>query len=111
MTTSTRESISSPSAVHVKTTQDTLVVDLSDGRTLLVPMAWFPRLAQGTPEERAQWRLIADGEGIHWPALDEDISVEGLLAGRPSSESQRSLERWLNTRRAGKPDPVAQPSP
>jgi len=60
-----------------------------------VPLAWYPRLLHGTPAERDRWRLIGRGEGIHWPELDDDISVEGLLAGRPSGESQRSFARWL----------------
>jgi len=80
--------------------EDTLVVDLADGRTLSVPLAWYPRLAHGTPAERAEWRLIGRGEGIHWPELDEDVSVEGLLAGRRSGESQASLQRWLQSRKA-----------
>ncbi len=82
----------------VTVTDDSLTVDLADGRTLSVPLAWYPRLVHGTPEERNHWRLIGDGEGIHWPDLDEDLSVEGLLLGRPSSESHRSLQRWLDER-------------
>ena len=78
---------------------DALVVDLADARTITVPLAWFPRLAHGTPAERANWRLIGRGLGIHWPDLDEDISVEGLLAGRRSGETQESLRRWLRTRK------------
>ncbi len=82
-------------AQDVRLTDDTLVVDLTDGRTISVPLAWFPRLANGTPKERANWRFIGRGEGIHWPDLDEDISVASLLAGRRSGESQESLRRWL----------------
>lgn len=90
-------------AAEVSTTDDTLTVDLADGRTLCVPLAWYPRLLHGTPEERRNWRLIGDGAGIHWPDLDEDISVEGLLLGKQSGESQRSLQRWLEARvRSGK---------
>ena len=85
-------------ATSVATTDDSLVVDLSDGRTISVPLGWFPRLTHGTAKERANWQLIGDGVGIHWPDLDEDISVEGLIAGRPSRESQRSLARWLERR-------------
>ena len=77
---------------------DTLTVDLADGRTVSAPIAWFPRLSHATPEERAEWRLIGNGEGVHWPALDEDISVDGLLAGRRSGESQESLKHWLLAR-------------
>lgn len=100
MSTSARatESRPEPLATGVTISEDTLVVELSDGRTLSVPLAWYPRLLHGRPAERAQWRLIGGGEGIHWPALDEDISVEGVLAGRPSGESQRSLKRWLESR-------------
>jgi len=86
------------SAQNVRVTEDALIVDLSDGRTVSVPLAWFPRLLHGTPEERNRWRLIGDGEGIHWPALDEDISVENLLLGKPSGESQKSFKRWLEAR-------------
>ena len=87
-----------PQATRVIVTDDTLSVELSDGRTLSVPVAWYPRLLHGTQEERQRWRFIGNGEGIHWPDLEEDISVEGLLAGRPSSESPASLRRWLNAR-------------
>jgi hypothetical protein len=80
---------------------DALVVDLADARTITVPLTWFPRLAHGTPAERANWRLIGCGVGIHWPDLDEDISVESLLAGRRSGETQASLRRWLRTRKTG----------
>ncbi len=79
-------------------TADALTVKLIDGRTLSVPLAWYPRLFHGTTEERNHWELIGDGEGIHWPELDEDISVEGLLLGRPSGESHRSLQRWFSER-------------
>jgi hypothetical protein len=72
-----------------------LAVDLADGRTISVPIGWFPRLVHAMPDERANWRLIGEGTGIHWPEVDEDISVESLLAGRRSDESSESLERWL----------------
>jgi hypothetical protein len=84
-----------PAAIHVVVTDDTLTVDLSDGRTISVPVAWYPRLAHGSAQEQGKWRLIGHGEGIHWPDLDRDISVEGLLAGKRSGESQQSLEKWL----------------
>jgi Protein of unknown function (DUF2442) len=87
-----------PNAENVTITEDTLTVDLSDGRTISVPLAWFPRILQATPEERKNWRLIGKGQGIHWEDLDEDISVEGLLAGRPSGESQVSFKKWLDQR-------------
>ena len=87
-------------AQHVKVTADTLTVDLVDGRTISVPLAWFPRLLHGSVSERNNWRLIAHGEGVHWTDLDEDISVEGLLIGQQSRESHSSLEKWLQSRRA-----------
>ena len=86
------------SAQNVQVTDEALIVDLSDGRTMSVPLAWFPRLLHGTPEERNKWRLIGDGEGIHWPELDEDISVENLILGKPSGESQTSFKKWLEAR-------------
>jgi hypothetical protein len=87
-----------PKAQSVIVTDDALIVDLTDGRTISVPLAWYPRLLYGIREERNNWRLVGDREGIHWPDLDEDISVENLLLGKPSDESQRSLERWLKER-------------
>ncbi len=86
------------SAQTVTVTEDALTVDLSDGRTVSVPLAWFPRLLHGTSAERNNWRLIGDGEGIHWTDLDEDISVENLILGQPSGESQKSLQKWLGAR-------------
>src|SRR5438309_11643062 len=85
-------------AVHVEIGQDTLSVVLADGRTIAVPIAWYPRLAHGTAEERDSWRLLGGGLGIHWPQLDEDISVANLLAGQPSTESQASFKKWLAAR-------------
>ena len=77
-----------PKAENVKVTDDTLSVNLSDGRTISVPLEWFPRLVHATVEERNNWRLIGKGHGIHWEDIDEDISVKGLLAGKPSGESK-----------------------
>jgi hypothetical protein len=88
-----------PNAERVSLTDDALTVDLSDGRSVSVPLTWFPRLLHGTPAEREGWRLIGRGEGIHWDALDEDISVESLLAGKPSGESQASLKKWMEARK------------
>ena len=88
-----------PSAEKVIVTDDTLSVDLSDGRTISVPTAWYPRLSYSSPDERKNWRLIGRGQGIHWEDIDEDISVEGLLAGKPSSESQTSFKKWLESRK------------
>ena len=85
-------------AQKVIVTDDTLAVDVNDGRTISVPLAWYPRLLHGTPEERNNWRFIGEKEGIHWPDLDEDISVENLLMGNPSGESQSSFKKWLEKR-------------
>lgn len=87
-------------AQRVAVGEDSLTVELADGRTIAVPLAWFPRLLHATPAELANWKLIGSGEGIHWPELDEDISVASLLAGRRSSETGESLRRWLDARRA-----------
>lgn len=85
-------------AQSASASKDDLIVDLADGRTIIAPLAWFPRLAHGTAAERANWRLIAGGEGIHWPDLDEDISVASLLAGRRSGETHEPSRRWLQRR-------------
>lgn len=71
----------------VRCTDDTLSVDLMDGRTISVPLAWYPRLARGTTEQRDNWRASAGGYGIHWPDLDEDLSTEGLLRGAPAPKA------------------------
>jgi hypothetical protein len=89
-----------PMAAAVTITDEKLTVDLADGRSLVIPLAWYPRLQSGTPEERQNWQLLGDGYAIEWPDLDEHIGIEGLLAGRRSSESQKSLERWLAGRSA-----------
>jgi hypothetical protein len=85
-------------ATTVMVTDDTLSVELADGRTIAAPLAWYPRLAHATTAERRSWRLIGNGRGIHWPAIDEDISVANLLAGAPSAESQSSFKKWLDSR-------------
>ena len=85
-------------AVAVSISEDTLVIDLQDGRTVAVPLSWYPRLLHGSHTERANWSVIGDGEGINWPDLDEDISTEGVLAGNPSGESDRSLQKWIKSR-------------
>ena len=82
----------------VRITDEELVVTLVDGRTISVPLAWYPRLSHASRAERETWRLVGRGEGIHWPALDEDIGIAGLLAGKRSGESQDSLRRWLARR-------------
>jgi hypothetical protein len=85
-------------ALNVHVYIDTLAVDLEDGRTISVPLVWYPRLVHGSDQERQNWQLIGKGEGIHWANLDEDISVENLLTGKPSGESQRSFKQWLEAR-------------
>jgi hypothetical protein len=75
-----------PRAMAVVCTEDELRVSLTDGRWLSVPIAWFPRLAHASPADRSNFELLGDGEGIHWPSIDEDVSVAGLIAGRPSVE-------------------------
>ena len=97
MTTSAIE-MEVPAAENITVSADTLCVDLSDGRSISVPLAWFPRLLHSTAAERKHWRLIGRGVGIHWEDLDEDISVEGLLAGKSSGESQASFSNWLAKR-------------
>ena len=77
-----------------------MIVDLSDGRRIEASLVWYPRLLNGTEKERNNWRLIAGGEGIHWSDLDEDLSVDGIILGRASGESQASLKRWLESRGA-----------
>jgi hypothetical protein len=90
--------VAAPHAVDVRVDSETLSVDLSDGRTISVPVSWYPRLFHGTVAERKSWHIIGAGEGIHFPKLDEDISVVSLIAGKPSAESQASLQKWLTGR-------------
>jgi hypothetical protein len=90
-------------AQSVSVSEDSLTVDLKDGRTVIVPLVWYPRLWHGSPEERNNLEILGDGAIIHWPDLDEDLSVAGLLAGRRSGESPASLARWLEARRSLKP--------
>ena len=87
-------------AQDVSVTDDMLEIRLTDGRTVSTPIAWYPRLQHASAAERGDWRLIGRGEGIHWPALDEDISVANVLAGKASGESQTSLQKWLKSRAA-----------
>ncbi|MCK9372699.1 MAG: DUF2442 domain-containing protein [Sulfuricurvum sp.] len=92
--------MSIPTARNVIITDDTLSVDLNDGRTISVPLAWFPRLLNATEAERNDFRFIGKGSGIHFESIDEDISIEALLLGKPSGESQKSFQKWLNSRSA-----------
>jgi len=87
-------------AQRVEVNEDTLTIELVDGRVVMVPLTWYPRLWYGTAEERAHFEIIGDGTLIHWPDLDEDLSVAGILAGRRSGESSQSLKKWLAERGA-----------
>lgn len=87
-----------PRIQNIVITDDTLTVALSDGRSISVPLTWYPRLLNGTFAERSNWRLVGNAEGIHWPDLDEDISIENLLLGKPSGESEDSFKKWLKKR-------------
>src|SRR5205809_6477245 len=84
-------------ATSVRVSDDALIVDLGDGRTVSAPLAWYPRLLHGTAAERDDHQLIGEGLGINWPQLDEYISVEGILAGRRSHESSESFEQWFTS--------------
>ncbi|MCC5623846.1 DUF2442 domain-containing protein [Nostoc sp. CHAB 5715] len=101
MTSLTIELPEIPTIQQVAITDDTLSADLSDGRTISVPLAWYPRLLHGSVEERNNWRFIGGGNGIHWDQLDEDVSIKNLIVGQPSGESQKSFQRWLSNRIAG----------
>lgn len=98
-----------PKVMSVLVTDDTLSVDLMDGRTIAVPLMWFLRLAYGTPEERANFQIAGAGYGIHWPDLDEDIGVEGLLLGKQSMESEVSFTQWLAQRAQNQQRSIAIP--
>lgn len=98
MSFSTTNRAEAACAVDAQVSDDELIVSLVDGRTLRVPVAWYPRLMHGSGDERADFQLIGRGEGIHWPLLDEDIAIDDLLAGRSSGESEGSLRRWLASR-------------
>ena len=100
MTSLTIDILEVPKIKTIDITDDTLSVDLSDGRTISVPLAWYPRLLYGSVEERNSWRLIGGGDGIHWNQLDEDISARNIILGQVSGESQKSFQRWLNERQA-----------
>jgi hypothetical protein len=105
MTSSTLELLI-PAIRSVTVTRSTLTFEVEDGRSVSVPLEWYPRLRAGSVKERANWVLIGAGYGVHWPDLDEDISIEALLAGRRSLESERSFLKWLEQRpkRRGTPN-------
>ena len=96
--TISRTDLKSAAIQAVRFEPDFLIVDLQDGRTIYIPLAWYPRLFHATQPEREHFRLIGSGEGIHWPDLDEDICLEHLILGIPSGESQTSLQKWLEKR-------------
>jgi hypothetical protein len=91
---------SSSLATTIELTEDQLVCQLADGRTISAPVSWYPRLLHGSADERNHWQLIGGGRGVHWPDLDEDISIENLLAGKRSGESQPSFKKWLDARQS-----------
>ena len=86
-------------ATSVFFSEDSFTIHLNDGRHMVIPLAWYPRLFAGTKHEREYYELIGGGRGIHWSKLDEDISIDGLLSGHPSQESQKSLKKWIQKRR------------
>ena len=90
-------------AKNIAVMDDALTAELDDGRAISVPLSWYPRLVHATDKERDNWELIGRGMHVHWPDLDEDLSVEGLLAGRKSGESAKSFARWLEAKRSGLP--------
>ena len=96
-------SVDIPDAVAIVVTEDTLTAQLSDGQTISAPLVWYPRLVHATLEERENWEIHAGGQHLHWPDLDEDLSVEMLLTGQKSGESRGSYKRWLKAKRAGLP--------
>jgi hypothetical protein len=101
---------SSPAASRVEVTDEMLRVSLSDGREVAVPISWYPRLSHASPKHRRVWELVGAGHGIHWPELDEDISVENLLLGQPSGEGARSFSRWREWYQRKLAEPVAAPN-
>jgi hypothetical protein len=94
--------VQEPRAQRVEVSEDALIIELVDGRVVRVPLTWYPRLWYGSAEERARFEIIGDGTLVHWPDLDEDLSVAGILAGRHSGESPESLKKWLDERKAKK---------
>ena len=102
MTVSTDDG-NEPKALRLLFADDTLTAELADGRSITVPLSWYPRLVHATPEERANYQMLNDGEGIHWPDLDEDLSVRGFLEGWPSLEKEWSFRQWLHAKQEGRP--------
>ncbi len=101
MTSLTIDLLKLPRILRLSITENALTADLSDGRTISVPLAWYPRLMNASISERCDWHFIAGGMGIYWFQLDEYVSIQNLILGQPSEESQRSLQHWLKAREAG----------
>ena len=99
MTSLMVELLEIPQAQNVVVTDDALTVDLSYGRTISVPLAWYPRLLHSPPNERNNWRFIGGNDGIHWPDIDEDISIKNIILGQPYGEIKNSFQRWLEERK------------
>jgi hypothetical protein len=89
-----------PLATQINVTEDKLVIELVDGRSLIIPLSWYPRLLNASHQEKQNWQLLGDGYAIEWIDLDEHIGIEGLLAGKRSGESHKSFARWLAARSA-----------
>ena len=102
--------VSNPTAIGVQITDEALTVSLSDGRVVSVPISWYPRLSHALPEHRTVWEFIGRGHGIHWPELDEDISIENILLGQPSGEGARSFSRWKEWYRQKLTEPTGPPN-
>src|SRR5881628_2933949 len=100
---------SDPRIQRVRVTKDQIIAELVDGRVISVPLAWSWRLSEATPAERANFRLIGSGQGIHWPDVDEDISVEGMLHGSPAPRPRVRAEHEPAKRKASKPRKAANP--
>ena len=108
MTTLTLE-LTVPELEKATVSEDSLSVALNDGRKISVPLAWYPRLFHASKRERQQFRIIGKGEGIHWPDIDEDISVENILSGKISAESPQSFEHWLKSRKSEEKTFISKP--
>jgi hypothetical protein len=89
-------------ATYVVVTKESMIVSLADGREIILPLGWYPRLTYGTPRERNEWRLVGDGSAIYWPDLDENLNVDGFLAGRRSEETSSSVRKWAAARMAAR---------
>ena len=100
-----------PGATRLAVTEDALTAKLDDGRVISAPLTWYPRLVHATQEERDNWEIFGDGRFFHWPDLDEDLSLESMLAGWPSGESPQGFQRWLEAKKAGLPLNIYEISP